>query len=75
MEKKIKINKHEVAYKGFFRLEKYYLQHTLYKGGWSEEICRELFMRGNCVAVMLYDPDRDEVVLIEQFRSRSAVKP
>jgi len=75
MQKKFKINHHEVAYNGFFRLEKYDLQHTLFQGGWSEEITRELFMRGNCVAVLLYDPDRDEVVLIEQFRAGAVLNP
>lgn len=66
--KKFKINKQEVVYQGFFRLKKYQLQHTLFNGGWSQQVMRELFMRGNCVAVILYDPIRDEVVLIEQFR-------
>ncbi len=75
MSKEFKINKREVAYNGFFRLEKYQLQHTLYQGGWSEEITRELFMRGNCVAVLLYDPNRDEVVLIEQFRAGAILNP
>ena len=55
MKKKFVIHKKEVAYAGFFRLEKYWLTHTLYNGGWSEEICRELFVRGRCVAVLLYD--------------------
>ncbi len=75
MEKKFKINQREVAYNGFFRLEKYTLQHTLFQGGWSKEITRELFMRGNCVAVLLYDPVRDEVVLIEQFRGGVVLNP
>ncbi len=75
MEKEFKINHQEIAYQGFFRLEKYQLQHTLFKGGWSTEITRELFMRGNCVAVLLYDPDRDEVVLIEQFRAGAIFNP
>ncbi len=75
MRKEFKINNREVVYNGFFRLEKYQLQHTLYQGGWSEEITRELFMRGNCVAVLLYDPDRDEVVLIEQFRAGAILNP
>jgi len=75
MAKEFKILNHEVAYKGFFRLEKYDLKHTLFQGGWSEEICRELFMRGNCVAVLLYDPVRDEVVLIEQFRAGAILNP
>ncbi len=75
MKKEFKINHQEIAYQGFFRLEKYQLQHTLFKGGWSTEITRELFMRGNCVAVLLYDPDRDEVVLIEQFRAGAVLNP
>jgi len=75
MAKEFKINNREVAYNGFFRLEKYQLQHTLFQGGWSEEITRELFMRGNCVAVLLYDPKRDEVVLIEQFRAGAILNP
>jgi ADP-ribose pyrophosphatase len=49
-------------------LKSFTLKHTLYKGGWSPAITRELFQRGNCVAVLLYDPIRDEVVIIEQFR-------
>jgi ADP-ribose pyrophosphatase len=28
-----------------------------------------VFHRGNCVAVLLYDPKRDEVIIIEQFRA------
>ena len=75
MTKKFRIIDREVAYKGFFRLEKYKLQHTLFQGGWSDEITRELFMRGNCVAVLLYDPYRDEVVLIEQFRVGAILNP
>jgi ADP-ribose pyrophosphatase len=53
---------------GFFKVSELTLKHTLFKGGWSQTITRELFHRGNCVAVLLYDPDRDEVVIIEQFR-------
>lgn len=61
------INK-TTPYQGFFSLKTFELKHTLYKGGWSNTITRELFHRGNCVAVLLYDPNRDEVVIIEQFR-------
>ncbi len=65
----------ETVYNGFFRLEKYRLKHTLFQGGWSGELSRELFRRGNCVAVLLYDPVRDEVVLIEQFRVGAILQP
>jgi ADP-ribose pyrophosphatase len=75
MKKQFVIHKKEIAYSGFFRLEKYWLTHTLYDGGWSEQICRELFVRGRCVAVLLYDPHTDKVVLIEQFRVGAILNP
>ncbi len=62
------INSKTVAYSGFFRLEVYRLQHELFAGGWSAELTRECLERGHAVAVLPYDPWRDEVLLIEQFR-------
>jgi ADP-ribose pyrophosphatase len=75
MSKKFIIHNKEIAYSGFFRLEKYWLTHTLYNGGWSEQICRELFVRGRCVGVLLYDPHTDKLVLIEQFRVGAILNP
>lgn len=73
--KAFKILDRDIVYQGFFRLEKYRLQHTLFAGGWSAEISRELFVRGSCVAVLLYDPHTDHVVLIEQFRAGAIITP
>ena len=75
MIKKFEIIDKEILYSGFFRMEKYRLKHTLYAGGWSPEISRELFVRGSCVAVLLYDPDADKVILIEQFRAGAILQP
>ena len=75
MKKEFKIIDKEIVYSGFFRMEKYRLKHTLYAGGWSAEISRELFVRGSCIAVLLYDPFTDQVVLIEQFRAGALIKP
>jgi ADP-ribose pyrophosphatase len=72
---KFEILSKETAYQGFFRLEKYRLKHELYGGGWSNELVRELFRRGNCIAVLLYDPHADKVVLIEQFRAGALLNP
>jgi len=49
-------------------MDRYRLRHKLHAGGWSREFTRELFERGNACAVLPYDPLRDTVVLIEQFR-------
>jgi len=56
------------VYRGFFNLIGMRLRHTLFRGGWSDVVSRELFHRGSCVAVVPYDPANDAVVLIEQFR-------
>ena len=58
----------EVGYRGFFRLLKVRLRHKLFAGGWSNEITRELFVRGHAAAVLPYDAVRDEIILVEQFR-------
>ena len=55
-------------YQGFFQLNSYHIQHQLYAGGVSGEIRRELFQLGDAVAVLPYDPVRDCVVLVQQFR-------
>lgn len=68
MKKQFEIIKEELHHDRFFKVSEITLKHTLYKGGWSAPLTRELFHRGNCVAVLLYDPIRDEVVIIEQFR-------
>ena len=56
------------GYDGFFRLNGYRLRHSLYAGGMSRELVRERVERLRAVAVLPYDPRRDQVVLIEQFR-------
>ena len=64
----IEILAREAAYQGYFRIDRYRLRHRLHAGGWSDEMAREVFERGHVAAVLPYDPDRDQVVLIEQFR-------
>jgi ADP-ribose pyrophosphatase len=75
MKKEFEIIDKEIVYSGFFRMEKYCLKHTLFAGGWSSEISRELFVRGSCIAVLLYDPHTDQVILIEQFRAGALNNP
>lgn len=75
MDKQFEVLTQKIVYQGFFRVEEYRFKHTLFGGGWSSEITRELFMRGSCVAVLLYDPDADKVVLIEQFRTGAISTP
>ncbi|MEW7866553.1 ADP-ribose diphosphatase [Aeromonas diversa] len=56
------------GYDGFFKINSYRLRHRLFAGGWSEPMVRELFERGHAAALLAYDPRRDQVVMVEQFR-------
>ena len=56
------------AFSGYFRIDRFRLRFPLYEGGMSREVSREVLERGQVAAVLLVDPDRDAVVLIEQFR-------
>jgi ADP-ribose pyrophosphatase len=60
--------RHERVYDGYLKVEAYGLEHRRFDGTWMGEIRREIVRRGAAVAVMLYDPQRDTVVLIQQFR-------
>jgi len=64
---KWKLINRESVYTGFFKVDKCHIKHDLYHGG-EVEIQRELFHRGDAVAVLLYDPAKDKVVMVEQFR-------
>jgi ADP-ribose pyrophosphatase len=58
----------EPLFRSFFQADKVTLRHRLYEGGWSEPITREVFMRGEAVGVLLYDPQNELIGLVEQFR-------
>ena len=64
----VEVMDRRVCYDGFFRLDKYRVRHALFAGGMSEIVSREVFERGHAVAMLPYDPVRDEVVMLEQFR-------
>jgi ADP-ribose pyrophosphatase len=64
----VEILARETVFQGYFRVDRYRLRHRTFAGGWSAEMVREVFERGHAVVVLLYDPDRDCVALIEQFR-------
>ncbi len=66
--KSVELIERETPYQGYFRIDRYVLRHGLFAGGMSEPLTREVFERGHAAAVLPYDPERDAVVLIEQFR-------
>ena len=59
---------HKRPYSKFFALEEMRLQHETYQGGLSPEVDRAIFVSGDAAIVLPYDPVRDRVLLVEQFR-------
>lgn len=66
--KAIAVQEREHCFEGFYKLDRVHLKHELFAGGMSRTISRELFVRHDAVCVLPYDPVRDQVVLLEQFR-------
>jgi ADP-ribose pyrophosphatase len=52
---------------GFLKVTRYEFDTDTHAGG-SQMIVREVMERGHAVAVLGYDPQRDEVVLVNEFR-------
>lgn len=64
----VEVLEKRVGYDGFFKVNSYRLRHRLFAGGWCAPIVRELFERGHAAALLAFDPVRDQVVMVEQFR-------
>lgn len=69
------LHKHDVetkevnsVYEGEFKVRKIHLRHKNFDGQWTPWIWREQVRRRNAAAVLLWDPQEDKVVMIEQFR-------
>ena len=67
-KKDVKVVGKTRPFDGYFQIDRYTIQHKLYEGGWSEPFHREVLERGHAVAVLLYDPEHDTLVFVEQFR-------
>lgn len=67
-DKDVILHQVETKYQGFFKIAQYQVSHRLFHGGYSKQLSREIFERGDAVVLMPYDPLRDKVILIEQFR-------
>jgi ADP-ribose pyrophosphatase len=64
----VEIIARERVFQGFFAVDKLTLKHRRYAGDWSPPFTRELFCRGRAAGVLLHDPEREQLVLVEQFR-------
>ena len=67
-ELKIEVDHRETLFDSFLRVDRLKLRHSLFAGGWSELMTRELLLRPRAVGVLLFDPVRQQVVLVRQIR-------
>jgi len=56
------------GFKRFLRMDVIRFRHRRFSGEWSTPQTHDVLRRGQAVGIVLYDPDRDTAVLIEQFR-------
>jgi ADP-ribose pyrophosphatase len=52
----------------FLRIDTVRFRHRLFSGEWSAVHTYDVVRPGAAAAIVLYDPDQDAVVLVEQFR-------
>jgi len=59
----------ELLYQGFCNVKRYTVKNRLFAGDWTKPYQREIVARRAVAGALPYDPVRDQVVLIEQFRA------
>ncbi len=69
MKLKYKIINKKKLYSGFFELSKLEFKHQKHDGSWTEQVDREIFGGAHVSTLLPYDPIRDEIILIQQFRA------
>jgi ADP-ribose pyrophosphatase len=74
-DEKLRIHGQERALDGWIGVDDFVLSHRRFDGGWTRPLNRRIVRRGEAVVVLPYDPERDAVVLIEQFRAGAIDDP
>lgn len=64
----VKVLAHRTPYSHFYTLQEYDLQHRQFNGETSPKMQRAVFTGFDAAIVLPYDPRRDCILLVEQFR-------
>lgn len=67
-QKDVKLREKETIFQGYNQIDQYRLRTKLFEGGWSSELERDVYERGHGVIVIAFDPDKNCLVFVEQFR-------
>ena len=70
MDYRYRVENDTETYRGFFRVRRYAVAYERYRGGMGELVERECLGRAGSavVAALPYDPERGELIFVEQFR-------
>lgn len=65
------VRRHDLRhpYSAYFAVEEHDLSYRRFDGGMSSVLNRAIFISGDAAVVLPYDPRRDRVMVIEQFRA------
>ncbi len=64
----VEVGERRQPYARFFAVEEYDLRHRRFDGSMTGSLNRATFVSGDAAVVLPYDPVRDRVLLVEQFR-------
>lgn len=64
----VEVSSQGADHAGYFVTETVSLRHPRFDGGMSGEITREVFVAAEAAILLPYDPVRDRILLVEQFR-------
>lgn len=67
MSDRVKVIGHKVLARGWSSLTNYTLDYTR-RDGAVQRLQREVYDHGGAAAILLFDPDRDTVLLVRQYR-------
>ncbi|MBA48341.1 MULTISPECIES: NUDIX domain-containing protein [unclassified Paracoccus (in: a-proteobacteria)] len=70
----LRLSDHRQPYAGYFAVETMTVSHRRHDGGFTRNASREGFIMGDAVVVLPWDPVRDRVLAIEQFRVAPALR-
>lgn len=65
----LRVTARREAYANFFAVEEYDMTWRRFDGSFGPVVTRAAFISGDAVTVLPYDPVRDRVLLVEQFRA------
>jgi len=74
MSKRVTVFSQERILDGFFKIDRAVVSYERFDGTMSAPMTRLVFERGDSVAVLLFDRQRREVVLVQQFRYPAYVR-